>query len=265
MNLDSISYNAERIYKRLFYKIGKSEHYIISYPKTGRTWLRYLLGNYIIDQYSLSQNFIGDTDYLCWKAKIPKIKFRHSGSFVYSSSSDLAIDFESKSKSFASKKLVFLTRNPYDTLVSSYYHYKYREGKYLDDISSFVRDDFLGIPRFVSFHNAWHDRIIDSERTLLISYEEMKESAEKVLKSVLMFFDFNDVNLQRVKFSVSKSSFDNMRKIEVTNRKNDFLTKIGSDVTSMKTRKGKVGGYLKELKQEDIDYISDYIESNQIK
>lgn len=56
-----------------------STHYIISYPKSGRTWLRYMLGNYLVKYYGIDVNNPLEIYDLTNEINIPKVAMSHSG------------------------------------------------------------------------------------------------------------------------------------------------------------------------------------------
>lgn len=56
------------------------EVYIISYPKSGRTWLRALIGYYVAIKYDIDQKYILETEYVTEKSTMKTCSFTHDGS-----------------------------------------------------------------------------------------------------------------------------------------------------------------------------------------
>ena len=100
---------------------------LISYPKSGRTWLRLLLAD-------LSCN----------------VKAVHAGSSIshgthFNSISLLGFP--------ASKPVLFLFRNPLDVVVSSWFQYCYRINKEPEiNFKDFIRSPLYGFEKILNFH-----------------------------------------------------------------------------------------------------------------
>ena len=68
--------------RRLLGMLGMQpdEMVVISYPKSGRTWLQLMLGEYITRHFGLDvQNVIAIKEYSKKLQAIPRIKFAHDG------------------------------------------------------------------------------------------------------------------------------------------------------------------------------------------
>lgn len=96
--------------------------YIISYPKSGRTWLRTLLGKALCDHYQIDKELLLQTHILSRRAKILPTLFSHD-----MKGSELWHELNPDKSKYRSKKIVFLARQPHDILVSFYFHTKNRD------------------------------------------------------------------------------------------------------------------------------------------
>ena len=59
--------------------------YVISYPKSGRTWLRLLIGRYLVLQTGSEDSLIESLNQLCALAYVPALHLSHAGSDLKSS------------------------------------------------------------------------------------------------------------------------------------------------------------------------------------
>jgi Sulfotransferase domain len=91
---------------------------IVSFPKSGRTWLRVLIGKALCEQAGLDDQQIFDKDKLAEATGLPKINYTHedSGNSGRKHYQELETD---KSK-YKQRKVIMLMRDPRDVLVSYY-------------------------------------------------------------------------------------------------------------------------------------------------
>ena len=57
-----------------------SQTIVVSYPKSGRTWLRALLGRYLTRRARLPESAMLDTEQVSVAAGLPRLSFTHDGS-----------------------------------------------------------------------------------------------------------------------------------------------------------------------------------------
>ena len=199
-------------------------YFVCSFPKSGRTWVRYTLSNYLSikffnketsfqTMYQMCPNCKGPITktVMCWPGfrsypdpKIPLVVFCH----------DLPNPIEHKGHD-----LIVLIRNPYDTLISYYKHWKYFES----DPSIIDFDDFLfnhshkSIGAYIQWINKWSNEGIKAaieagNRVLLLTYEGMSNDALTNMAQVITFID-NEHSLDEELLSscVQKGDFENER------------------------------------------------------
>lgn len=212
---------------------------LVSFPKSGRTWLRVILediGVYIEATHDESDH----------KKQIPWSQLTPCRS------------------EYRKKRVIFLYRNPMDTVVSGYFQATRRLGNFEGDISSFIRDPRHGIEKILHFNTAWFQQQ-RCQDFLLVSYEAMKADD---LRSVEAILDFLQVQISAVKLeeTVKNARFDSLK----TRESEGSLTEsFGSamqpgdaaDPDSYKVRKGVVGGYHEYLSKADISYCKSVLEA----
>jgi len=239
--------NIKYIYNLIFKKRKKEiDIYIVSYPKSGRTWLRVILGKIISDLYHLT--FSVEIFKLTKKNKIlPTIEFSHiSEKYNY--------------LKYKNKKIIFLVRDPRDVVVSSYFHQVKRNKIFNGELSDFLRDEKFGIKSIIKINNTFL-HALDFNKMLLIKYENLKTNPKEEIKKVLNFVEIQFSNESVIDKAISFSSFDNMQKMEKENKFNNWrLTPADSnDLESFKVRKGMVGGYYNYLNKKDIEFLDNSI------
>jgi hypothetical protein len=231
-----------------------ADAFIISYPKSGRTWLNIIVKT------------IRDLD-----ERFPFICFTHD---IFNEHVQDAIRYYQVPEYFKRKEtmlqrlkmygqspIFLLTRDPRDALVSYYHQKKYREPalarmgvikdcvKINESIDSFVLSEIWGIKTMVNFYNEWAKTGIET-----IAYEDMVKNTYKSVGRFLRHaqIKFNKNTLKKV---VKLTDFDRLRQIEVK-RAGDTV-----DMAALKMRRGVIGSHKDELKRETIDRLNDIITS----
>jgi hypothetical protein len=231
------------LYKRLKRKWTKElplkDVHVYSYPKSGRTWLRIMLDG--LNDTGLTIAYVhGDA--------VP-IKLKHYKAMTF----DL--------DKFRDRKIIFLLRDPRDTVVSAYYDAVYRDRIYNGTISEFIRHNKFGIKKVLAFHLLCKESLSELSDHMILKYEELQSDTIPELERTLTFLGAKP-SKQKLKEVVTLGKFNNMKKMEVAG---EFTGKyayslsrvVKNNPNSGKVRKGKVGGYLEELSAEDVYYCND--------
>lgn len=224
--------------------------FVVSYPKAGRTWLRTILGRIFSEHFNIP--FSLETLNLTKKSKIlPNMTFIH-GRFLKKKRS------EKYAKSFRNKKVIFLTRDPRDVVVSSFFQHTKRTKEYQGTISEFIRDEIYGIRHVIDFYNYWYDRKDLFKDFLLIKYENLHRKPVQEIRKVLKFLNLDFIEDKTIQEAVQFASFGHMREMEKKNKLANWRLKAAdkNDLESYKTRKGKIGGFLNSLNEEDIKFVN---------
>jgi len=233
------------------------EVYIVSYPKSGRTWLRVLLGKYLCEHFGLDESEILNAHVLTRLAHVPITFFTHDGSQESEATVWSELPDDKSASRYSKSKVIFLVREPKDTLVSSHFQNTLRARISHGSMSETVRDERLGIRKILAFHNIWHKNQHVPKEFLLLRYEELHNDPASCLRSVLEFIGIDEISEKAVENAVAFAHFDNMRHLERSGELGDKRLKPGSldDQESYKTRRGIVGGYTDYLTDSDILYI----------
>ncbi|MGN6487949.1 MAG: sulfotransferase domain-containing protein [Devosia sp.] len=226
---------ASQIFRRLF---GRPA--FVSYPKSGRTWMRYML--------HLAQ---------------VRVRFTHAGHGT--SARGMGQAFEGVKLAALGPRNIFMHRNPLDTAVSMYFQIhkvEFREGAPGFEetkgtlvsrgvslpptvIEEFVGHPTWGMENILRFNRAWLEQA-ERERMLVVTYEEARQDPEAVLSRVLSHLRRSGRNIDDI---VRRSDFAEMQKLERAGA--DKALKLHGDTgdgDAQKVRRGKVRGY--------VDYLS---------
>mgnify|MGYP001048112435 CR=1 FL=1 len=238
--------------------------YGISHPKSGRTWLRAMVGRVLCSRTGLPETELLHTRKLTAAAGLPPLKWHHGGASLKSPCprhDELRFD-----ERFAGKPIIFVIRDPRDTLVSSYFQALKRSESItgsVGDISEFIRSSERGLFKWIAFHNLWHENLNRLASFHLVRYESMHAEPVATLRGVLEAMGLPGVDDQEVSEAIEFARFDNLRRLEASGRLSDsaLKPKDASDPDSFKVRKGKVGGYRENLSEDDLAFIAETLDS----
>jgi len=258
--------------------IGRDEVTVISFPKSGRTWLQVMLGEYITRCYGLNvKNVMALKEYTKRLEGVPRIRFAHDERPQWKMSHQL-----NKNKSeYRDQRVVLLVRDPRDILVSLYFEKTKRvparrkdRPEFKGSISEFVYYELGGIDSIITFFNNWansrniprdfkivkyEDLRRDTRSTLIdmLSYLGLEPVNEHILEQVL---ELGDINKMRARESESARGSHSLRRSD-PQAGDAFETRAfqpadPSDPESYKVRKGKVGGYVDYLESPEIEFLN---------
>ena len=231
----------------------RSDAFLISFPKCGRTWLRVMLGHALADAAGIKVgNPMRFTKAETVAPGLPRILATHDDS-PQNKPSDAVL--RSK-RAYRGSKVVFLVRDPRDVIVSLYFHVTRRRGRHYEGtLSDFVRDRNGSLASLLAFYDAWVEQ--DDTPVLLVRYEAMQDDPARELQRVLDFVGVRGVGQGAVARAVEQASFERLQRAEREGTANTkaLRTAKADDPESFKVRRGKVGGYVDYLTPEDIRFV----------
>jgi hypothetical protein len=245
---------------RRFNDHRRTDVYVVSFPKAGRTWLRVMLGKALTETYGLSEDLLLDTYVLTRRAGVLRTRLTHDGSSIVERRSFRKLS--NSKRRYRNKKVVLLVRDVRDILVSCYFQATRRVGVFEGTISEFIRDERYGVRKIVTFYNAWFENRHVPREFLVLNYEDMHSDSHKVLAEILAFLEARDVTEQAMRNAIEFSRFGRMRAMERGSRWARAVMRPGHelDEESFKVRRGVVGGHRDYLSQEDIQYMDEVIQ-----
>jgi len=250
--------------RRRFRQYKSADVLIFSVAKSGRTWLRVLLNKYL----SLLYNIPFDINNLCESnPQIPFLFFNHEYWTHYSEDSwwdYMRGEHICPDKMLNRKKVILLSRDPRDVVVSLYFQKTKRsENKIVTEMSHFIRNEKYGINGIIHVMNIWRERLRDNPHTLWTGYEDLRTDTYKELERIVKFLNLKEVNSDMIHEAIAFADFKNMLKMEREHVFDNPILLPGnmSDPDSFKVRKGKVGDYINYFNKSDIEYLNHALKS----
>jgi len=229
--------------------------FLVSYPRSGNTWTRFLLGNLIDQNNPVTFSNI--------EARIPEIYFNRDRVLRQLPRPRMLKSHESFQPHYP--RVIYIVRDPRDVAVS-FYHHNVKARNIPDDypmvqfVPRFIAGEFD--PKFGS----WRDNVLswtavrkDDSRFLQLRYEDMKRDTAGVLATVVAFLNRGsfrriDSDPEALRRTIELSSPENMRALEKQEASNWVLTK---DTRSDKAfiRSATSGGWKTQLDPESVEAI----------
>lgn len=207
----------------------------VSYPKSGRSWIRYML-------------------FLSGHAK--EVRFHHDG-FEFNDGSKPPLDFDvdRRLRRYGeADRVVYLERDPRDVMVSLYYQVVGRFRDYFNyrgSISDFIRDPYFGAENLARFRSVW-DEVLADRGFMKVTYEAFHADTAASLQGVLDYLHL-PVDRAALDGTVAAASLGRMREVEEAGTfPEPWLRKRNGEP---KVRRGEVGGFRGELHGADIEYL----------
>ena len=225
-------------------RIYNDDTFIVSYPKSGTTWFRFILSNYISGckvSTFFTNEFIPDIhihESLCESLERPRIMKSHS-------------KFDA-----SYPKVIYLVRDVRDVLISFFFH----SLKYNPKYNGFELSEFMDcFNKGELFSGRWDEHVLGwinqfEGEVLVIRYEDLLLNTEKEMLSALSFLNF-EINDSLLKDSIESASFSKMQKIEKTENTTDESLK-NSNQSLMFVRKGIIGDFNNHLSKQQIQKLN---------
>lgn len=236
-----------------FTRLKRAEAVVVSYGKSGRTWLRVMMSRLYQQVHGLPEDIlIGFDNFHNLDARIPRIFFTHDNYIGdYTGNTDNKADFYDK-------KVLLLMRDPRDVAVSQFFQWRYRmrPGKkalndYLPDgdespIFDFVMHEGGGLPKVIAFMNLWAREMGRVRALELLRYEDMRADPVAAMTRVAAFLEIG-ADAAQIAEAVEFASYENMKKKEAERAfrlsGGRMAPRDQDNPDSYKVRRAKVGGY----------------------
>ncbi len=249
-----------------FDKLQRADVVVVSFGKSGRTWLRVMVSHLFRVMYRLPENAImGFDNFHNLNRAVPKIFFTHDNYIK-----DFTGDFSSK-QPFYDKRVVLLARDPRDVAVSQFFQWKFRikpskvtinnyppQGSDISLFDFVMGDNGGGMKAVTDYLNLWAAEADKVKAFHLLRYEDLRSNTREELRRLLDFMQVDATDAQ-VEAAVEYSSYENMKKME---SKEQFRLAGGrmmprdkDNPDSYKVRRAKVGGYRDYFTDEEVAAI----------
>ena len=229
-------------------KVWPDDTFLVSYPKSGNTWLRFLVANFVQADPAVT---LLDADKM-----IPSVHGRAKKHF----NAMLPPRIIKSHYPFhpAYRRVVYVVRDPRDVVMSQY-HYQIKRGvlepgaSVQPFVSRFLAGDVCPYGSWGEHVGSWLAARKQDPNFLLVRYEDMLKQIDEEATRVARFIDL-PMDPERIAQAIERSSVESMRNLEKVEGKQWASTK-GTRQEMNFFRSGKSGEGRAVLPRECIEEI----------
>lgn len=238
----------------------EADCYLLSYPKTGRTWVRVMMGQLLARHFGhpeLAQVELGAR--MPRFAGVPHVAAKHDGT----PQKKTAAEIDDERREYAGCRVVLLVRDLRDTAVSNYFQVTRREVRFDGDIGTYLRWPRGSVDGMLKYYNVWARERRVPRAFLLVRYEDLHVDTPRELRRIAGFLGLTAVRDETIAGAVEYASFGAMKRREAGRAADASVLAPGKagDAESFKTRKGRIGGYAEYLSPEDVAWLDRRIDT----
>ncbi|MCC7119857.1 MAG: sulfotransferase domain-containing protein [Anaerolineales bacterium] len=226
--------------------IRPSDSFLVTYPKSGTTWVGFALSNVINEKLKLDlnlRNFIEIVPDLndAYFSKQPFKQYDHLN--------DPRILMTHAPYDPAFPKIIYVLRDPRDVFVSYWHHKRLTEAGFHLSLKDYLLADDHWPCSWDKHAGGW----LLSGRTnvLTIRYEEMHSNAQATLRKIVNFIGLPDVSEAVLEKAITASRFDKMQKLE----EQHGVDRSQGSKDERFIRQGRTGSWRNELDEECLQIL----------
>jgi hypothetical protein len=249
-------------------RLAAADAVVVSFGKSGRTWLRVMISRLYQQQYGLPEGDLIEFDnFHRANAAIPRLLFTHDNYLR-----DYTGDGGGK-KAFAGKRVVLLIRHPADITVSQYFQWKHRMrehkialNQYPPRSSNLSLYDFTvgpsGLPKVIAWLNEWANALDELGDVMVVSYEDLRRDTVATFAGVAGYLRAG-ATVDQIADAVEWARFENMKQREAESASDSGRLSAAdrNNPDSFKTRRAKAGGYRDDFDGLELETIEHIIET----
>jgi alcohol sulfotransferase len=264
--------------RRAFRKIGRriqmaraaatADAFLASYPKSGRTWFRFILSHYFAQVTARSSDQAdGTIDLFSMFGIVPNFDLdpaRGVPAFRYQMQRPqlpliLVTHHHYKRSLFLGRPVIFMVRDPRDVMVSAFFHATRHKHRFSGTVDAFIADKGQGLPALINYLNGWAEGLQNRESAVL-SYEELSRDTVGASARIIEFLGYTPAE-EALRMAVAAADFGAMRELELQGGlpAHDYDR---ADTESLRMRRGRVGGFENYLNHAQIERIQEYCEKD---
>jgi hypothetical protein len=251
-------------------KLQLTDYVLMSWGKSGRTWLRVMMSRYYQQKYGIPDRYmLGFDNFHRMNPAVPRVFFTHSNYLR-----NYTGNWDDK-REFYGKQVIMLVRDPRDVAVSQFFQWKYRMKRrkkelnwyppHNSDISlfDFVMHEGAGLPCIIRFFNTWARELPRVEASLVLRYEDMRKDPAEALRRLFAFLQTPGTE-EEIRDAVEYAAYENMKKLEEKKAFSASGARLvpgrKGDPNTYKVRRAKVGGYRDYFDDEQLARIDALVE-----
>jgi len=223
--------------------------FLTSYPRSGNTWTRFLVGNFVnpnepvtfLNVERLVPDMYKTADWVLRRRPRPRVLKSHES-------------FDARYR-----RVLYIVRDPRDVAISNY-HWEMKlrsipEGCPIEEfVPRWIDGEFWRrIGSWADHVNSWLATRQGHESFILMRYEDLQANQQRELARVAQFMGLNP-DPERINQAIERSSAANMRKMEETQGKK-WVATFHTRSDKPFVRKASSGGWRAVLPEKTVTYM----------
>jgi hypothetical protein len=235
-----------------WYENHRAQVFFVSFPKTGRTWLRMMIHTGLARHLGVTPTdpleFHEFTDA---DPRIPRVRVLHDDEPHWKHPHQL---HDTKER-YRGKRVLLLVRDPRDTIVSLWFQNTKRWKVFDKGLHEFLWQSRGSLESMIRYYNIWAANRDVPEELLLVRYEDLHAEPVLWLQKAFTFLGVDDVPDELLLDAVEQNRIDQQRRREAALQYGIKRLRPGDvrDLDSYKARRGVAGGYVDYLSPQDIE------------
>lgn len=228
------------------FKVRENDIFLVSYPKSGNTWARFLIGNYLTNG---AFTFLNSNDLIPDMHAHPEKCEAITDQRIIKSHFSYRADFN---------KVIYIVRDPRDVAVSYYYYYLkyvYNKIESKPEFHDFFKLFMSGNVEFGlwdSHVNSWSN--VQRKNVLVLRYEDFIVDTTNCLQKMITFI-YGSFDDKLIKTAVEASRFEKMAEMEQLQRSR-LPRNAASDSSIPFVRKGEPGNFIEYFSEMELSQIT---------
>jgi hypothetical protein len=253
---------AIRHHRRDAARLARADAAVISFAKSGRTWVRTMLSRVYQRQWGIPDSELLEFDnFHAIHSAAPRILFTHDVDSMVP-----AARIPANKDRYAGRPVTILARHPADIVVSRHFHLKHRSRDPARKrfarapFEVFVWSDRGGVPSIVTFLNHWAAAARQHPEFDIQRYEDFLADPHAALARLAAHLG-TPADEATIADAVDFASFDNLKKKEAEQffSSDRLRPQADGNPDSFKVRSGKAGRWVEQCSPEDAERIRAYI------
>lgn len=242
--------------------LRQADAVIISFPKSGRTFVRAMISRLFQRLYGIDERKLLEFPALLKaEPEVPRLLFTHAGDAMRKPD-EIQVD----PAEYAHALVVLLARHPGDVAVSRQHHLKYRSKDKArrrlarQPLQLFIWSEQGGIPSIVRFMNLWAELARSRKDVGIVRYEDFISDPAVTLRKLANLVGLK-VTKEDIDDAVAFGAFGSLKQREQEGyfSSSRLQPSRADDSRSGKVRKGGSGGYRKRLEPREVAKVDEYI------
>lgn len=239
-----------------FAALRKDDILLISFPKSGNTWVRFFYAHLIAQKYELDTRD-NSISFETLNQLMPELGNSNlKNNWLYKEFPRLVKSHRPNFILFKPYRSILIVRNPYDVMISYYkFDQSRKKPRFNGSFKEFIRSRKFGIKAWCRHYNSW-----SKKAGLILHYEVLKQNELDEFSRLTSYCGLH-LNNKMIKAAIQRASFKNISKIE---SKNEDEHKDRFKDGFRFTRSGTAGQWRDSFDENDHKFFEDILSENNL-